>query len=406
MNVLFLSLSFSTENHVSSYEELLVEFRRNGHNVYVICANEKNSTERDGITFLNGLKVLRTRIGNITGDISILEKGISTLRIDKLFLKDYKKWFYDIKFDLVIYPTPPITLIKTINTVKKHCNAKTYLLLKDIFPQNAVDLGLISTKGPKRLIYKYFRRKEKKLYEISDYIGCMSPENCKYVIYNNKEVNPQKVEVCPNCIRIDEEIIDRKEQDDSIRNKYDIPKDAVIFIYGGNLGRPQGITFLIECLKKEKNNRGVYFIIVGDGSEKKKILDYIKEENPENLLLLNYLPKDEYQKITQQSDVGMIFLDYRFTIPNFPSRLLSYLRVALPVIIASDSSTDIGKIAVENKFGVWCESNNTEKFSICVERLVKENRKEMGLNGWVYLNKNYTVQKAYAIITSHLDLVK
>lgn len=138
---------------------------------------KKTESEEIGISDSRGITILRISTGNITGNIGIFEKGISTLTIDLKFKKAIKKYYGDIKFDLILYPTPPITLVNTIKFVKKKTKAKTYLLLKDIFPQNAVDLGMMGTKGVKGLIYRHFRNKEKKLYRISDFIGCMSPAN-------------------------------------------------------------------------------------------------------------------------------------------------------------------------------------------------------------------------------------
>ena len=73
------------------------------------------------------------------------------------------------------------TFKKVIDYFKKRDNATTFLLLKDIFPQNAVDLGILSKRGVKGIIYRFFRKKERDLYRISDYIGCMSPANVAYV---------------------------------------------------------------------------------------------------------------------------------------------------------------------------------------------------------------------------------
>ena len=70
------------------------------------------------------------------------------------------------------------------------------------------------------------------------------------------------------------------------------------------------------------------------------------------------MPKDEYQLISDQCDVGMMFLDHRFTIPNFPSRILNYLASGNPVLAATDANTDIGAIARDNGFGFCCESND------------------------------------------------
>ena len=141
MKVLFLSLTYSTVEHKSFYETLLQQFVKRGHNVYVACAKEKSAKEKVGLEVINNIEVLRVGTGNITGNISPIEKGISTLRVDGQFLAAVKNQYGTMKFDLIMYATPPITLVNTISAVKRWTGASTYLLLKDIFPQNAVDLG-------------------------------------------------------------------------------------------------------------------------------------------------------------------------------------------------------------------------------------------------------------------------
>ena len=87
--------------------------------------------------------------------------------LETQYISAIKKYFSNIKFDLILYSTPPVTLVRPIKFIKKRDNAKTYLLLKDIFPQNAVDMGILGRKGIKGLLYKYFRKKEKMLYALS-----------------------------------------------------------------------------------------------------------------------------------------------------------------------------------------------------------------------------------------------
>ena len=57
----------------------------------------------------------------------------------------------------------------------------------------------MSKSGIKSILYHYFRKKEKKLYQISDYIGCMSKANVEYILKHNPEIKQERVEVCPNC---------------------------------------------------------------------------------------------------------------------------------------------------------------------------------------------------------------
>lgn len=403
MNILLLSLTFSDSGHTSMYEDLLDVFVRNGHNVYVACSNDSRSSEPCGIQQWNNKTVLRVKTGDITGDINIIKKGLTTVLIDYYFKKALRKHFKNIHFDLILYPTPPITLANTIAWAKKHYNAKTYLMLKDIFPQNAVDLGMMRETGLKGLIYKYFRRKEKFFYSISDYIGCMSPANVQYVLGHNPEIKSDRVEVCPNCMLIPIQAPNFKRDGIELKKKYDIPEEAVIFIYGGNLGKPQGIDFLIKCLRHEKENKKAYFIIIGSGSDFGKLKAFVDSEKPANVKLLNYMPKDEYQLISDQCDVGMMFLDHRFTIPNFPSRILNYLASGNPVLAATDANTDIGTIARDNGFGFCCESNDVKGFAKAVDDFINADRETMGENGWNFFKNNWSVENGYNIIMKHFE---
>ncbi len=404
MNILFLSLSFSTTDHRSFYEDLLMEFQNRGHHVYVVCAKEQKALENPGINKrADGLTILRVSTGNITGSVPLFKKGIATLMIDYQFLRAINHHLNKVELDLVLYPTPPITLVKTISSIKKRTKAKTYLLLKDIFPQNAVDLGMMKKHGIKGFVYKYFRRKEQRLYRVSDFVGCMSPANVEYVLKHNPELSGKIVEVCPNCLKVPAETPNFNRDNKDWKSRYGIPKNSIVFLYGGNLGKPQGIDFLVKCLFEERNDDRAFFLIIGDGSEYKKIKDFIDQEKPNNVKLLHYLPKEEYQSISNLCDVGMIFLDHRFTIPNFPSRILNYLASGNPVLTVTDPNTDIGLIARKNGFGFDCESNNVKEFVKVVDEIIKADRVAMGKSGWEYLKKNWSPENGYKIIMNHFN---
>ncbi|OUN20044.1 glycosyltransferase WbuB [Flavonifractor sp. An82] len=402
MNILFLSLlDFESFSERNIYCDLLREFIKNGHVVCCISPVEKRRNQESHIIYFGENKILKLRIGNIQ-KVNWLEKGISTLRIERQFISGIKKWFSGIKFDLVLYATPPVTFARVIRYVKKKCGAKSYLMLKDIFPQNAVDLGIMSKNGPKSFLYRYFRHKEKILYHLSDFIGCMSSANMKYILDHNPEIKADKVEVCPNAI---EPVLMRFTQEElqSIRDKYKIPRDRIIFVYGGNLGKPQGIPFLIECLKAQKDNKKAFYIVVGSGTEFSKLQHYVDSTEQDNLMLLKSLPKDEYDRMICACDVGMIFLDHRFTIPNFPSRLLAYMQAGLPILACTDQSTDIGKVIVEGEFGWWCESNDIKKFSNLIEQIINTDLSQSAEKVGIYLKEYYSTEKVFSIIMHHWE---
>lgn len=401
MNILFISLlDFNTIEVHNLYTDLLREFRNHGHNIFVVSPIEKRKNGETRIIEEENTLILKVRIGNIQ-KTNILEKGISTILLENQLIHGIKKYFAHVKFDLVLYPTPPITVVKAVKYIKKRDNARTYLLLKDIFPQNAVDLGMMKKTGVKGLIYKFFRNKEKKLYAVSDRIGCMSQANVNYILRYNPEIENSKVEISPNCVEVVDNSIDENMRV-SIKRKYGIPLDKVVFVYGGNLGKPQGIDFLIECIKSQNCNNEVFFLVIGDGTEYTKLESFVKDYFPNNMKLMKRLPKEEYDIMIEACDIGMIFLDYRFTIPNFPSRLLSYMQAKLPVLACTDKYSDVGKVVEDGGFGWWCESNDLLEFNKKIEIIVKEKgRRTIGETGYQYLKEHYNVAKEYVNIMTN-----
>lgn len=395
MRILFLSLlDFDTFDERNIYTDLLREFIKNGHDVYCISPAER----RTGIKthFEENGHILKLKIGN-TQKTNVVEKGISTLMIEKQFVSAINKYFSNIKFDLILYSTPPITFASVVKYVKKRDGARTYLLLKDIFPQNAVDLGIMQVAAIRGVIYKYFRKKEKKLYALSDRIGCMSQANVEYILKHNSEIPIEKVEICPNCIEVCDKRMSEQERAD-MRGRYGIPHDKKVFVYGGNLGKPQDVPYIINCLRVCEGNDQLYFVVAGSGTDRHLLEKYIEEEKPPHVKLLGQLPKNEYDKMIACCDVGLIFLDHRFTIPNFPSRLLSYMQAGLPVLACTDRNTDVGKVIEDGIFGWWCESNDTSAFARIVNSIEIAQAEACGKRAYRYLTEQYTSEKAYRII--------
>lgn len=405
MNILFLTMSSGLQNIEASgiYTDLMRKFRNEGHEVYIMYPRERRSKLPTELVETNGVHLLGVKTLNVT-KTNVIEKGIGQLLLESLFKVALKKYFGKVKFDVILYSTPPITFTKVIQYVKnRNQHAMSYLLLKDIFPQNAVDLGMLSISGIKGLLYKIFREKERRLYQISDFIGCMSPANVAYILKHNPKINPNIVEVAPNSYDVPHKsILQQKEATSDIRIKYKLPTDRPIFIYGGNMGKPQGIPFLIKCMEAVKDRSDCYFVIVGDGTEYPKLKAFMNQYNPKSISLFQGLPKADYDALAGACDVGLIFLDYRFTIPNYPSRLLSYLMERKPIIAVTDPNCDTGILAERNGYGFYCPSNSVQAFIEIIDRMLSSDIQKMGECGYQFFLNNYTVEHTYKAIMSHL----
>lgn len=397
MNILFLTLVFSENRGI--YTDLMQEMRKNGHNIYVVTPVERRLNQKTSLTNINELNVLKVKTGNIQ-KVNIIEKGISTLLLEKQFINAIDSYLGSIKFDLIVYSTPPITFSKVVSYIKKRDGADTYLMLKDIFPQNAVDLEIVKKNS---FLYKFFRKKEISLYNISDYIGCMSQGNVDFLLKHNNFISNDKVEILPNTITpLSMEKLTREEVS-KIRNKYDIPINKTVLVYGGNLGKPQGIDFIIECIKENEKRNNTFFLIIGSGTNYDRLANYIKENDIKNSSIYSYMPKEDYDIVIKACDIGLVFLDNRFTIPNIPSRILSYMEFSMPIIAATDIHTDLRKILSDGSFGLWSESGNLHDFYKNVDKLCNdiELLLDMGTKGRLYLEKNYTSKNSYNIMMHH-----
>ena len=397
MNILFLTISrINSLKTRGIYADLMNELRDRGHKIYIASPTERRFGEPTHLIEEDGVEILKIKTLNVQ-KTNVIEKGIGTLLLEGQFDRAIRKQWANVKFDLVLYSTPPITFNKVIRAIKKRCGARSYLMLKDIFPQNAVDLGMMKQGS---VIHRIFRRKERELYALSDKIGCMSPANCQYVIDNNPEIDPAKVELCPNAVKpIDIKPLGEKERVDLL-SKLSLPTDKTLYIYGGNLGKPQGLDFSLEVIQSNEQRKDSHIVIVGDGTEYARVKAWFEAHAPNNATLIARLPKEDYDNLIRACHVGLIFLDPRFTIPNYTSRLLSYLENSMPVLLATDANTDMGRIAEANGFGLWAHSGDLDAFMANMARLAASPSliQELGQHGNAFLKDNYTVDIVARII--------
>ena len=382
----------------SIYTDLLRQFVARGHYVRVVSPTAEQETADIP---MEGYAILRVKTPQVAG-AGLVKKGLGTLAITPNIKRALKHFCAGEYYDLILYPTPPITLAGVVDYIKRRDHARTYLLLKDIFPQNAVDIGILRKTGLKGLIYRYFKAKEKKLYALSDRIGCMSQANVDYLLAQDPEIDPARVEICPNSVEPLERAI-TPERRRALREKYGIPQDKTVFLYGGNLGRPQGVPFLMDCLRACRDRQDCFFLICGSGTEFPKLQALAETERLPNVKVLPGLPHDDYEDMVPACDVGLLFLDYRFTIPNFPSRLLSYMQARLPVLCCTDPNTDVGDVCVDGGFGWKCLSSDTADFCAAVDSACAADRSAMGAKGYEYLLAHYTAEQGYRIIMKGLE---
>lgn len=399
MRVAFLGLGVPDMNEkCTMFTDLMLEFDRNGHDVLVVGPTYDDDIV--GLQIEKGVNVLRVPTWNLF-HVGKFEKGIANIMLPIQYKKALKKSDIDLKFDLVIMPTPPITLIDLAVWFKKKHGSKIYLILRDIFPQNAVDLKMMAAGG---LIHRYFRRKEKKMYAQSDTIGCMSQGNIDYVKEHNPEVASEKFHLMPNW---DRPLTLETDRETLALKKEMGYAEKFLVLFGGNIGKPQKMENIAKLAKACLEIPEIRFLVVGDGYERDVFEDIIIHENLKNVEIRDYMSREKFFKILQAADVGLISLSEDFTIPNIPSKAIIYFNAKKPILASLDKNTDFDQILDSTHSGVWSRAGNTSEFKAKLLYLYENpsERNRMGNNGYEYMKSQLTLSAAFKRATEALQRI-
>ncbi|PKN82314.1 MAG: glycosyltransferase WbuB [Deltaproteobacteria bacterium HGW-Deltaproteobacteria-1] len=261
MRILLLVVYYlpSTMSSAKLIHDLASEFHRLGHDPVVVAPDESISDDTE-VTRDNGIAVLRVRTGKIKTASRVL-RGFNEARLSALIWEKGKRFFKDNPCDLIVYYSPTIFFGSLVKRLKKLYRCPSYLILRDIFPQWAVDAGVLK----EGLAYRYFKLKESQNYRAADIIGVQSPANLNYFKENGLD-RQYRTELLYNWAALKEDNI----QPGNYRERMGL-QGKVVFFYGGNLGVAQDMDNIIRLAKNIKNEQNVHFLLVGDGSEKSRL---------------------------------------------------------------------------------------------------------------------------------------
>jgi glycosyltransferase involved in cell wall biosynthesis len=364
--------------------ELALEFIEQGHEITVLTPQPLQK-EHLLIQELDGIKVLRFRSGEIK-NIGKIKRAINETLLSHHAWKAAKSYFKQNPCDGIVYYSPSIFWGRLVKQLTKLWNCKSYLILRDIFPQWTLDNGLMKKNSP---IYLYFKFFEWINYKSANTIGVMSPSNLDF--FKSKIQDISKFEVLYNWA----DIPDIPEPSNSFRKKLNLENKIVLF-YGGNIGHAQKMTILVDLAKHFANNPDVHFLFVGKGDEVELILN---EKGKHNLANVTYLPsvdQNTYFEMLNEFDIGLFSLHPDHKTHNFPGKLLGYMAYSKPILGCANKGNDLKEIVNKAKAGIVVDSNSTDELFEAAKILVDSEfeRKKMGSNGRKLLSDQFSVENA------------
>ena len=320
-------------------QDLAQEFVTLGHSVLVITADD-SIAEPCHIENNGPLSVCRVRTGQIKGANKI-QRAINEISLSRTIWRGAGAFLKSHPCEMIVYYSPTIFFGALVARLKKLWNARTYLVLRDIFPDWALEVGQLR-KGP---IYYLFKSYERRNYQAADRIAVQSPANLDY-LQNRADVGA-KLEVLFNWTA--SELPPKRPS--TFRSALGL-EGKFVFFYGGNIGVAQDMDNILRLAEGLRPRREAVVLLVGEGSEYNRVEAALRARALGNVKLLPSVGQDEYLQMLQEFDVGLITLHPSLKSANIPGKLLGYLQCAMPTVASVNSGNDLVQVLQESGAGL------------------------------------------------------
>ena len=388
-------LPFSTRAHGKMLHELALKFSSKKHKVVVLTPGHFSQKGFLLIEMVEGVEVWRFRSINFRSKSKFFravgEMLIPFFALTALLISQKVKY---LNFDLVINYSPSIFFAPVARYFKKK-KSFVFLILRDFFPQWAVDQGLLAKRSP---ITWFFRRVEKLNYRSSNIIAVQSPANLN--IFKRIYSGQVDLKVLMNWSAQSPYVAKDSFDKCRLRKELNIPSDKVILLYGGNIGHAQDMNNVVRLANRLNLFEKAHLILIGQGDEYEMVHEAVHQYQLKNLTLVPTVSQDKYREYVASADIGLFSLSKAHTTHNFPGKLLGYMVEKKPILGSVNLGNDVASIILDSKSGFVSFNGDDDQFFADALSLIENEslRKEMGLNAYVLLKNTFSVNKAYKVI--------
>ncbi|MGV2841272.1 glycosyltransferase family 4 protein [Vibrio cyclitrophicus] len=391
-------LPHSTRVGAKMFHELAQEIRLQGHNITLITPHfDKNKPRFIHDTF-DDVNTWRFYSGPVK-DVGKVTRAINETLLSHNAWLAIKSQVKEDTFDGVVYYSPSIFFGPLISKIKQRCKCSSYLILRDFFPQWAVDSDLIKEGS---LIERYFRFFESKSYQNANMIGVMSQRNLD--IFNQNTANRFPSSILRNWASLTPHQISDGAID--LRKQLGL-SDEVIYFYGGNIGHAQDMTNLMRLAKSMQQYDNAHFLFVGQGDQVELVQDLASQWELRNFSYVPPVNQDEFKDILTQVDVGLFSLSAEHSAHNFPGKLLGYMVQSLPILGSVNQGNDLMDLVNDSSAGLITVNGDDELFLANATKLHESSalRTKIGKAGYQLLEKEFAVSSAAGAIVAFLESV-
>lgn len=347
--------------------DLTREFARQGHSLCVLLP-APDQHEPWKLEEFDGAQVLRLKAPR-TKDIGYVRRTLAELAMPFAMLRNLgKSPLAKERWDGVVWYAPSIFHGPLVSSLKKASGCKSYLIIRDIFPEWAVDMGLMGRGLP----YRFFNAVARYQYSVADVIGVQTPGNRRYF-------EPWLAQPGRHLVVLQNWLDKPSQMRCSIRVDQTALAGRRVFVYAGNMGVAQGMDILVALAQKLRSRPDVGFLFVGRGSDAARLKAAAQTRQLDNVVFFDEIHPDEIPDLYAQCYAGIVALDPRHKSHNIPGKFLTYMQSGLPVLANINAGNDLAQMIRVEQVGQVCETNQVDELLLLTEKLLDQIGTDSGL---------------------------
>ena len=338
--------------------DLAQEFVLQGHELIVVVPS-RGLDKPWVVELLRGVQVLRIAALR-TKDIGYMRRTVSEMLLPFVMWYGIRKSpFRFVQWDAIVWYAPSIFLGLLVGVLKRSADCRSYLILRDIFPEWALDMGLLR----RGLIYRFFKLVERYQYRVADIIGVQSPSNLPYLEEWERRTG-RRLEVLQNWLA----------PAPNVGSTIDVAATSLfgrtILVYAGNMGVAQGMDIFLDLAERLMYRRDIGFLFVGRGSEVTRLRTRAEHRAMDNVVFHDEIDPSEIPGLMAQCHIGLLALAPDHKTHNVPGKFLAYVQAGLPVLARINSGNDLVDLIEREGVGLVYVGRSLDCLQSLAEELV------------------------------------
>lgn len=333
--------------------------------------------EMDGVNVVRCFSILSPKSGLVTRLLENLSFGLTS------------GWVVltSERSDVIYSNTWPIVATGILFVVAKIRRIPLIISVQDIYPEVLIAQQRLREDS---LLVRLIRWIDGVIACHSSHIIVIS-ERFAEIYRNQRRVQSNQLSLVPNWI--DRNMIDVSVPRHQFRLRRNIAENDFLLVYGGNVGMAAGVETVIESMRYLTDQEGLRLLVAGAGSQLPACQELARHIPGQRVVFHSPWLAEETSELLRSADLLVLPTQGRQSLTSVPSKLLTYMLSARPVIAMATPESDLTDLLKRSQCGWVVEPDLPDLLAAKIKEVMQldpAERQRRGDRGREYVLQHFT----------------